>query len=523
MPVGVGGAETPRSKLRRLSQQQLETGGDLPMTFRPANWAHTIFLVLEDPNYHPVAGVLSGIIFLLIVGGCATFIMETIEAFQYIPSNCDRYAPSARDCERRPLPIFGVLESACMYVFTVEYLARLVLVHTVPEEVWDMGCRIPGPGSPLRPPLKRTLAYARQPMNMIDCVAILPFWIKTAGLTENSFGVLRIIRLTRVFRMMRSPSIAASVAVFADAIAASMPALSILFFFSIMAFVLGGSLIFLFEQGTFSTNVEHASMCCDADDRGCLGCYVRPTVDGLGVEPSPFVNIPISMYWVIVTMTTVGYGDLYPTSTLGRLLAVVVVYTGVLAIALPITVIGNNFNRQYAKVADAKKRAKIAREKTRVMAIMRSKSLQDRSGMSPKRRAATIIGRVLSSMTRTRGSRTAPSPSPAARADAGLGRVAESVLDETAVTPLTPTARPRPDSPDPPTRERKDLDLALEDVDGSDRGGRRPPNVADIADVVAALQATIADQQRSLVALTAQLQAAANAAQDIKRCLLPPQ
>ena len=118
------------------------------------------------------------------------------------------------------------------------------------------------------------------------------------------------------------------------------------------AFVLAGSIIFMLEQGHFST--EHPELCCAKNEDNvllgrspCGGCYIRPTHDGYGLEASPFRNIPVSMYWVIVTMTTVGYGDFYPTSTIGRSVTIVVVYAGILAIALPITVIGNNFTRNY--------------------------------------------------------------------------------------------------------------------------------------------------------------------------------
>ena len=166
----------------------------------------------------------------MIIMGCVTFIMETMEAFQYVPEKCDRWRPRKTECKPHALPVFGTIEAGCMLVFTAEYIVRVALVPCVPEAAWN-----PKPPPETRTGFKRAVSYALQPMNLVDLVAILPFWIKMLGLTKSSFGVLRIIRLARVLRMARSPAIAASVAVFARAIQASMPALSILFFFSIMA------------------------------------------------------------------------------------------------------------------------------------------------------------------------------------------------------------------------------------------------------------------------------------------------
>merc|ERR1711988_332451 len=58
-----------------------------------------------------------------------------------------------------------------------------------------------------------------------------------------------------------------------------------------------------------------------------------------------FGTIPRSFWWAVVTMTTVGYGDCYPVSTPGKMLAMVTMLIGVLILALPITVVGFNFQK----------------------------------------------------------------------------------------------------------------------------------------------------------------------------------
>ena len=66
-------------------------------------------------------------------------------------------------------------------------------------------------------------------------------------------------------------------------------------------------------------------------------------------EQSPFSSIVGTFWWAWVTMTTVGYGDSYPTTLLGKIFGMVVMFFGVLVIALPITVIGSNFATAYNK------------------------------------------------------------------------------------------------------------------------------------------------------------------------------
>ena len=86
-------------------------------------------------------------------------------------------------------------------------------------------------------------------------------------------------------------------------------------------------------------------------------------------NPDTFPNIPISIWWAIVTITTVGYGDFYPKSTFGYFMASVTAMIGISLIAIPVATLSSNFNTFYTcytyrkKYIQAKKKAKEARFK----------------------------------------------------------------------------------------------------------------------------------------------------------------
>merc|ERR1740138_253897 len=112
-----------------------------------------------------------------------------------------------------------------------------------------------------------------------------------------------------------------------------------LFFMTTLMCILVSSCVVFAESSDFSIdkfNSTHPT-----------GAYIRPTSDGYGVEVSPFTSIPYAFWWFFVTSTTVGYGDDYPTTTLGRFIAILTFYLGIVLLALPLTIVGQSFQKFY--------------------------------------------------------------------------------------------------------------------------------------------------------------------------------
>jgi len=96
-----------------------------------------------------------------------------------------------------------------------------------------------------------------------------------------------------------------------------------------------GSVIYFCECGTWDPDAQQ---------------WLRPNYTGTSLEVTPFQSIPKAFWYAIVTLTTVGYGDFYPTSDAGRIFGAVLIVMGVITLAMPLAVIGNSYTAEYAKM-----------------------------------------------------------------------------------------------------------------------------------------------------------------------------
>lgn len=178
-------------------------------------------------------------------------------------------------------------------VFTVEYLARLWVCTLDPR----YGGAVRG-----------RLRYARTPLAVIDLLAILPFYLPFFVAMDLRY--LRALRLFRLFRILKMARYSVSLAIMARVVVRSREELLSTLFSAAVLLVIAASLMY---------HVEH-----DA-------------------QPGLFTSIPASMWWGVATLTTVGYGDMYPITPLGKLLAAMMAVVAVGAFALPAGILSSGF------------------------------------------------------------------------------------------------------------------------------------------------------------------------------------
>lgn len=171
--------------------------------------------------------------------------------------------------------IFYILELAFTFLFTVEYILRVWLTS-------------------------RTFKYVTSFYGIVDLLAILPVYLSFFVVNSQLLSVVRALRLLRVIRILKLGRYLAEAEFLRESLKASATKIQI-FLFSVLTIVLiMGTLMFVVE----------------------------------GPE-SGFTNIPMGMYWAIVTLTTVGFGDITPATPVGQLLASLIMLMGYAIIAVP--------------------------------------------------------------------------------------------------------------------------------------------------------------------------------------------
>ncbi|KAG1780558.1 hypothetical protein EV702DRAFT_964112 [Suillus placidus] len=262
-------------------------------------WKRALFDLLESPTSSSSAFLVHFASTSLIVFSAIVTILETVPSFHSIS----------------PRVWFG-LETSLVLLFTVEYSARSV--------AWSSSW----------------ISLAKWMFSfygVIDMLAILPYYIEIILQQDTSvlfrFSILRMFRLLRVFRPFRyNSTILLTIEVMYLAVRRSHHALLALSFFIAMVLTVFSTLLYFSERGTWDDNLE---------------TFINS--DG---DATQFQSIPAAAWFVLVTITTVGYGEITPRSVLGRLITVPLLAFGLLLIALPSFVLGREFSLAWEQMAD---------------------------------------------------------------------------------------------------------------------------------------------------------------------------
>jgi len=187
---------------------------------------------------------------------------------------------------------FWYFEVVSVAIFTIEYFARVWSSIDL-EEISDTR------------PIVGRIRYMLRPIALIDLIAILPFYLSLYLTLDLRF--LRVLRLLRLFKLTRySPALGALL----DVMRKESEALLAAFVVLLMMLVISSGGIYLLEND---------------------------------LQPGAFGSMPSSMWWAIVTLTTVGYGDVVPITPMGKVFGGLIGLIGIGMIALPAAILASGF------------------------------------------------------------------------------------------------------------------------------------------------------------------------------------
>ena len=190
-------------------------------------------------------------------------------------------------------PLFFQFEVFSVSVFTLEYILRF----WVCTENEKFSHSITG-----------RLRYLVTPMAIIDLVAILPFYLPL--IFTFDLRLLRLIRLVRLLRLLKMLRYSESLRIFTAVYRLKKSELTMVFMGIVFLLVMASAMIFHVEQEA---------------------------------QPEAFSSIPAAMWWGVAMLTTVGYGDIYPITPLGKFLGALIALLGIGLFALPAGILGSGF------------------------------------------------------------------------------------------------------------------------------------------------------------------------------------
>jgi len=196
---------------------------------------------------------------------------------------------------------FVILDAVAVAVFTIEYCMRM---YSCVEEPGYEGT------------VMGRWRQAKHPSTVIDFLAILPFFLEVFLHHLLDLRFLRVFRLTRLLKLTRGNDATATLV---KVVSREWPVIAAAAFIMVLLVVLTASLGYLFEYEA---------------------------------QPDKFENIPTSIYWAVITLASVGYGDISPVTVPGRAMTIVLAFIGIGIFAIPAALLSSAFSDELQKERD---------------------------------------------------------------------------------------------------------------------------------------------------------------------------
>lgn len=192
---------------------------------------------------------------------------------------------SVKEFDEKYHQIFSIIEWIITIFFTIEYIARIITI-------------------------KKPTSYIFSFYGVIDFLSTIPLYLSFILVGSNYLLTVRALRLLRVFRILKITRYVGEANKLRTALIESRAKIFIFIFAVLIVAIIAGTLMYLIEG-----------------------------------EESGFVNIPVSIYWCVVTLTTVGFGDITPVTPAGQFLATLIMILGYGVIAVPTGIVSAQYIR----------------------------------------------------------------------------------------------------------------------------------------------------------------------------------
>ena len=194
---------------------------------------------------------------------------------------------------------FFAIDLFCVIVFSIEYILRLWVCVRNPR---------------YSSPVTGRIRYAVSPLALIDLIAIAPFYLPMIFPIE--LRLLRLLRLLRIFRVLKLGRYSFAFETFADVLKSKKEELIITIIMVVIILILASSALYVVESEA---------------------------------QPDKFSSIPDAMWWAVITLATVGYGDVYPITPMGKFISSLVALTAIGLFALPAGILAAGFAESIKK------------------------------------------------------------------------------------------------------------------------------------------------------------------------------